>query len=416
MVKDQQSNTDKIMLCEPGPNLQAFEVPLSLWKLVQENVSQEEQQEIKNILGESEVDQTLELHSEVEALLEIWQDFRSENEASNEPLRSSLPEPPMVREGLKSHILLLVESIRDRAKEECRESNSDLSGFNSDILEYVLEESDRASPGSELRRPLTACSSRDGRETPMRMTPSSDGDYLSASSNVSDQIDSVKEHLNVLKIDQVVNELRSSLAEETARLLNDIRFLQNCLEEEKDFRCQSAMTMTIKREPTLSELQHEKNRLQKKVDNIRTNSTVFKNDQKSLPNSPKRTLHPLKPLSPVGRPSPPSSACRLSQMPPNSPSKSTTKQDTARRLSAGSSPSIQKHLQQTVPSPPGSASSFRRTPLNCSSESGAPRSLQPSPPTSARPSPPSSAKPLVRRTHSSQRFRLKSKSSNATGT
>ncbi|XP_071953453.1 coiled-coil domain-containing protein 24-like [Antedon mediterranea] len=399
-----------------GANLEAFEIPLSLWRLVEENVSTEQQNEIKNILGESEVDQTLELHAEIEALLQIWQEYRSESEAVNEPIRSSLPEPPMIREGLKNHILLLVESIRERSKDGCRDSNCNLSVLNSDVLQYVLEDDNRETPDIELRRPQTACSSRDGRETPMRMTPSSDGDYLSASSNVSDQVDAVKDHLNVFKIDQVVQELRSSLADETARLLNDIRFLQSCLEEEKDFRCQSSIPFT--REPTLSELQEEKNRLQQNVEISRSNTAMLKTDPKNLPSSPKKKLKPLKP---AGRPSPPSLACNSDRISSSSLLRNPAKQDVTKQASAES--------RITGPSPPGSANKRHLT-NHCNTPSipssarpsqppsltrpSPPSSARPSPPSSARPSPPSSAKPLVRRTLSSQRLRHQVKTSTET--
>ena len=39
--------------------------PLSLWKLVEQNVSPKEQDEIRSMLGTSLIDTTLELHSEV---------------------------------------------------------------------------------------------------------------------------------------------------------------------------------------------------------------------------------------------------------------------------------------------------------------------------------------------------------------
>ena len=49
----------------PPFDLQAYEPPLSLWKLVEQHVPYHEREEIKNMLGESIVDQSLELHDEV---------------------------------------------------------------------------------------------------------------------------------------------------------------------------------------------------------------------------------------------------------------------------------------------------------------------------------------------------------------
>ena len=49
-----------------GPHqLYAYEPPISLWELIKSYVPEHELQEIKNILGESLVEQSIELHQEV---------------------------------------------------------------------------------------------------------------------------------------------------------------------------------------------------------------------------------------------------------------------------------------------------------------------------------------------------------------
>ena len=53
------------MMDDPPFDLQAYEPPLSLWSLVEQHISPYEQMEIKNMLGESLVDQSIELHAEV---------------------------------------------------------------------------------------------------------------------------------------------------------------------------------------------------------------------------------------------------------------------------------------------------------------------------------------------------------------
>jgi hypothetical protein len=45
-----------------------YEPPVSLWMLVEKHVSSNEWQEVKHILGESLVDQSLELHAEVSSM------------------------------------------------------------------------------------------------------------------------------------------------------------------------------------------------------------------------------------------------------------------------------------------------------------------------------------------------------------
>ena len=50
----------------PAPHeLYAYEAPVSLWAVVQTYVPAHELEEVKNILGESLVEQSLELHAEV---------------------------------------------------------------------------------------------------------------------------------------------------------------------------------------------------------------------------------------------------------------------------------------------------------------------------------------------------------------
>lgn len=51
-----------------GLSSSAYEPPESLWRLVEENVSLEEKEEVREILGDSLVDQSLELHAEVKCI------------------------------------------------------------------------------------------------------------------------------------------------------------------------------------------------------------------------------------------------------------------------------------------------------------------------------------------------------------
>ena len=53
-------------------NHEAYEPPQSLWKLVEENVSAGEREEIRDILGMTLVEQSLELQSEVKQMLQIY--------------------------------------------------------------------------------------------------------------------------------------------------------------------------------------------------------------------------------------------------------------------------------------------------------------------------------------------------------
>ncbi|XP_072046071.1 coiled-coil domain-containing protein 24-like [Amphiura filiformis] len=295
----------------------AYEPPQSLWKLVEENVSPGEREEIRDILGMSLVEESLDLQSEVSTLLDIWRDYRDDMEAELAVV-PVLPEPPLVRESLCSHIRLLLESLREKAKEEGRDSGISLSKHNSDVIDYAIEDSGSrgCSPGVNNKRPGTAMSGRDGRETPMRMTPCSDSDMLSATSSASDQVESVKDQLNILKIDEVVQELRTTLQDEVDQLKRDISFLHGCLEDESDFRSESRLS--TRSEPSLQDLRTEKSILEKELENAKRPSSVgiinsVKTRRRTLPNSPKKLPSQISPsniriTSPKLRPSPPSSA------------------------------------------------------------------------------------------------------------
>ncbi|XP_030851834.1 coiled-coil domain-containing protein 24 [Strongylocentrotus purpuratus] len=395
----------------------AYEKPLSLWRLVEELVSPGERPDIRDILGSSLVEQSLELHEEVDNLLSIWQDYRAETE---EDIPASpvnvLPEPPGMRDYLKTHIRMLLESVRERAKDEGRDVDGLLSRHNSDVLDYVSDElPGNTSPGMTLQRPGSSMSSRDGRETPMRMTPSSDSDGMSATSTVSDQVDSVKDQLNILRIDEVTNQLRSMLEDEISQLLKDTVFLQECLEDESDFRSQSRMSIVI-REPSIQELKEERKKLEKEVQSAPPPTSVSVMNSvkpRSLTNSPNRRLpSPLSPTTPGSakfRPSPPPSAGNAgraapvkavhklptSHLPPARRASDThlsTETNSSRTARVGTKTSIQSRTE---------LSNKPRSPIRSLRGAG------PESPTNMVPSPPSSARPPAGRSGSGGSGRLR---------
>lgn len=67
------------------------------------------------------------------------------------------------------------------------------------------------------------------RDTPARRSP---GGSCSSYSTLSEDVEGMADKLNILKVDEVVNHLRSYLGEEREQLVADLRFLQDCIEEE----------------------------------------------------------------------------------------------------------------------------------------------------------------------------------------
>ena len=136
-------------------------------------------------------------------LYEIWQQVRedsdlklAEMEASRQSASSSsLPEPPAVRERLIQEIQFFVGYLQQKSEEKGQAADPLLSSpDNREVLDYVARSSlkgDRdlisrgsSASGGTCSRPVSAVSSRDGRETPLRLhTPTSDeGRYVVHSS------------------------------------------------------------------------------------------------------------------------------------------------------------------------------------------------------------------------------------------
>ncbi|XP_031564912.1 uncharacterized protein LOC116300225 [Actinia tenebrosa] len=373
------------MSSQPAPmewSLEEFDIQPSLWRLIEEFVAEPERPEIKEVIGEGLIDETIVLHEEATSLLDIWRDYRDETEKEEKNLAlnrhlSSLPEPPMMRENLKKEIMMFVEMLQQ--KNNGSQVSKILNHKDESIVDYVLETRSNSSqsqrPSTASSRPSTAMSSSSGRQTPLRVTPRSDAS--SCASSVSNQLESMNESLNALEIDRIVEHLRGLFVDEKNRLNDDIAFLQDCLFEESDYRQQ--VLSTPDPEPSLKDLRELGTKLEKEILNNNKIPTttkslnkgkpvVFKQhslDEHSLEYNRNRAL-PTKPNIPK---------------PPTSPPERKTKTSLPNRtftISTGGGCCSQK----LSPSPPGSASN---------------RNIVPSPP--------SSAKPQVQRPSSATRFR-----------
>lgn len=354
--------------------LEAFESRPSLWKLIEEFVAESERVEIKEALGEDLVDETLDLQNEASTLLDIWQDYREETEKEEREQAlqrhiNRLPEPPIIRENLKKEIKMFVEMLQQRAKEEGRNATSVLSKEDSNIVEYVFDDK-AARPSSSFSRPSTAHSSRDGRQTPMRATPSSDGSRCTSS--LSDHLESMNDKLNAIEIDRITDHLRQLLLEEKEGLLGDIAFLQDCLTEESAYR--EHMTSTPDPEPSLRDLRDLGTKLEKEL--LHSDTAVVTRPTRKLSDSKRQFSLEEKP-SFHGR--------RISSgsEPPVVPRPPTTPHDRRfhglvpnRTLTSKNTEVSGVNRGQFSPSPPSSANRTRMTP---------------SPPTSAKTGRPSSA-------------------------
>ncbi|GFS21342.1 coiled-coil domain-containing protein 24-like [Elysia marginata] len=115
---------------------------------------------------------------------------------------------------------------------------------NSEILDYAA---DKARP--ESARSRTSRSS-DGRETPMAIVSP---ERLDLAYNMTDEVEAVNKQLNFLEFGKVCYSLRAYLVKEVGQLLEDVQFLQSCLDEAADVRDAPTPALTS-REPTLTGL------------------------------------------------------------------------------------------------------------------------------------------------------------------
>ncbi|XP_041133428.1 coiled-coil domain-containing protein 24 [Polyodon spathula] len=247
------------MACVPDDGdsgfLKDYEPPQSLWKLVEEYVPLAELPEIKSILGETLVDLSLEMHKEVETWLGISRDMQSKSfsQSQTQISRPVLADPPAIKEMLKQEIHLLLLNIREKAGKEGRDENKVLMNYNPHVVSFVMGSS---KPASRLGRAGSGRSSCDSRpQTTNSKREERPFSSLSTSSSVEDNIDAIKEKLNVVQIDEVVTHLKFILQEECNTLENDVQFLQECVEGEHQYRAEVTET---RREPSMSELKEER--------------------------------------------------------------------------------------------------------------------------------------------------------------
>ncbi|ESP03339.1 hypothetical protein LOTGIDRAFT_237762 [Lottia gigantea] len=228
----------------------AYDPPESLWRLIEDHISPHENEEIRRMLGESLIEQSIDLHQEVEMLLDIWRSVREESESKVKPVE--LPEPPEIRDRLIKEILFFINGVKEKAALNGFDPEKVVSGHNKDVISYALKTQGTTS------RPGTPRSTDSGRETPL--IPSDKRLY--EETEVKRDVISMNDKLNFLQFDQVVESLRSHLEKEVEQLLLDTQYIQQCIDTESAF---PGTGDSIEREPTLTELKEERSLLEKEL-------------------------------------------------------------------------------------------------------------------------------------------------------
>lgn len=234
----------------------------SLWTTVERITSNNivERSEIKKVIGESLIDETIDLYAEFSSLNEIWSDFNQEESV----VTKSLPDPPFLRENLEKQITLLVELLQQKLS--FREGRPEgFTAFLSEDEREIIKSISRENSSSSIKNTSTA---KQINRVPTAGT---------RTPRVSSATSSQKERINVFEIETLAGTLRLEFENERLELLSNIEAIQTALihgsnqrDVEKTRRLSS---------PTIKELQSLNNKLEKTV--ITPHKPSLKNQQSS---------------------------------------------------------------------------------------------------------------------------------------
>ncbi|KAH0618698.1 hypothetical protein JD844_018120 [Phrynosoma platyrhinos] len=217
----------------PGEPLQP--VP-SLWRMLEEQLAPSERLEVKAVLGDDVVERNLELHAEVQTLLEFYQELRLGHQ-SLEPSpvpasdsRALLAAPPHLKELVREEIRLLLTGLQQKALQEGRDQGSAIAKYSPRVVTFALR--------------VNAGSSRPSSGNSVRIRPISFG--------ITDELGVFSNKLNIAHIGEVTSQLRTLLESECCALERYISYLQDQLE---DAHRHTAELQEAAHEPTMAGMQ-----------------------------------------------------------------------------------------------------------------------------------------------------------------
>jgi len=259
-----------------------FKLTKPLWGSIEHLVEcYDERNELKKIIGQSIVDETLDLHVELCTLHEIWQETQEEV-----PRKSSLPEPPFIRENLEKQITLLVELLNQKLQ---KKGEGAVSAFLSEDDRKLIK-----SVSSDQIERRTRCDSS-SRSSSQCDTPTSDY-YSRCSSSLSIDQESLQDKISVSEIDTIAQTLRYDFEEERKNLLKDITYIQSALIYESDLKTRETQQKQ-QGSPSIRDLQKLSSKLEKQILQDASKTTAVGNVTTQAANClrshPSRKLKPL---------------------------------------------------------------------------------------------------------------------------
>ncbi|CAF0751090.1 unnamed protein product [Brachionus calyciflorus] len=250
---------ESVCILEP-PDTWAYEPPESIWHFIKSLANQQEIDVIENKIGSSLIEESLDLHAEIDTLLEIWRDYRHETERTLLTYRQPQNpkknlEPANVRNTLKKEIALFLNQLRQQYKMDHTKFNAQIlkNNHNLNVINYVL--GTPVNKNEDLLnedRPRTS-RSRLGFDTPLIPRPRT-------KQQLNEQIENLPEDkINFVDIDTIVDKIQTILNDEIKQLKDDIEFLMDCLDKESEFRIK---TSGMLKEPSINELKEERKKLE----------------------------------------------------------------------------------------------------------------------------------------------------------
>ncbi|XP_072919010.1 coiled-coil domain-containing protein 24 [Hemitrygon akajei] len=230
-----------------------YKRPSSLWKLIEECVPPSERDEIRVILGESAVDLNQDLHAEVAMLWEIWQSMKTSRLTSCHS-HAVLPESPAIKDLLRQEIQLLLLNIQNKAHKEGRDESDAFSSYNPDVVSFALGQNKAANMPNRSGNPKNAKDKWIVLQSSQTIS-NSESESFSSLSHLKNDVEAVKDKVNITNIDEIVVHLQSILQEESKMLEKYIQFLQECLEEEHNRSLEPKIQIAV---PSIAELREER--------------------------------------------------------------------------------------------------------------------------------------------------------------
>ncbi|ETV91686.1 hypothetical protein, variant 2 [Aphanomyces invadans] len=279
-----------------------------LWEDLRRRVNQAEIHELRQVLGHLLIDDNEALHAELQAFVDILDDYQKENDRIRDAIRNrpAMPEPPG-RAILLDQLKLLASNLHERQLATPQDrallgyvlstTSLDSDVQNNGGIPMTPRLRDHPSHGSlngngVLLRPGTADGGR--RPSTASRPPSSRGLSSRGSISSTASAPAVLEDLgcvSIRHIDSVKARLRDALLEEKQQLLDDIEFIQGCLDMEQDLIEEDTKKVQVV-VPPLKDLQEFRRKLEqvclekvvrgtiqpKDSRHRRTNTTMYKNE------------------------------------------------------------------------------------------------------------------------------------------